>query len=1246
MKKLMFKTAILTVLLNACLVQLFAFDETLNLANGKTATARDSRDFDGYGTNPSFATDNSMTTHWCAQWDGAGNGSWIYVDLANYYMINKVIIDWRDNRWPGGAWKLQVATNMPDGSGSSNWVDVYTGNAGSDVTNGTGIYSFTPTAGRYVRMLGASQSNGYGYNIYEMKVYANDDALPQGAASGMLISPSTKTLMVGQQFQFQSDLVATNGIPMSATFTPSWSVQESSGATIASSTGIFKATQTGTFTINCNTSYESNPFNTSATVTVIPFDITQNVALNKVATTSGETASFGNDDNINTRWRSNNANQQEWWQVDLGTDYAVNNVKVKMNGDAGARNATYDILVSLTGLEGSWQTLVTNAQIPAGSGTELNNHTFTSTPARYVKYQGLTKGGWDHNFAEFEVFATGFYSASASSEFTSVQFSNASVIQNEEVALTIVTNDQESNPYTNATITGVQVTTGSAAGVSLVQRNGVWYATGIVEGTYTLTATGVDNSNGSLVKTGTATLAVTEARRVVTINLTTPFAITKYPTNRAIDLTLSCVDQYGAAISPTIVWDIQGTAGGSVSNNKYTPINKGTGTIKATVNTSAGLVESQSRTFDIITTGTNVALNKTVTSISTATTSGANAVDNNIGSQWIVPDPGSRTYDAWIVIDLQAEYHIELVEVIWEGAFSKTFTVDYSANGSDFTTKYSHTNPDGVETKVNKFYSNPSAARYVRIFSTQAGTQYGTKLLEVYVHGKPTTITLDNDNTLSTSDFTSEQLQNTDLIINSGTLTIDINSTIKSLSINPGAKLTLNASKTLASQSITLKSDATGTATFVDKNSDNLQAITATVEQYVTNGRNWYMSIPLATAASSVLNKGTSVVYYKESTGEWLAPESSTLKKLQGYIQTATTTPLTGETGTVAFTGELNTGTHSINTLTRTAGKTGFNLVGNPYPSYLDWNLVTKTNVSNTLWYRTKVGDVYTFYTYIANEGAGIGVPASVTNNIPPMQAFWIRVLNEGTGSIAVDNTMRSHKDLTGNIMKAPRQDNQKLIRLQVSNGVNTDEAVIYFNEKASNAFDSYDAQKRSNENAAIPEIFTQIGSEKLVINGMNDITYDTEIPIGFTTGTANNFSLTTTEFMNFDADTKIILIDKLNPDVQIDLSQGAVYNFSSQAIAPTTDRFSLVFKAPGMTTNFKNALKHKAQVTVNQHNQLIIFGQEKCNYAIYNAVGQKMTNGTTISDKTIINYILKAGIYIVEVSENGQNYTSTVIIK
>jgi len=1272
-------TTVTMMVVSMCFIQAYAFDSSVNLALSKPATARDTWDGDGGVYSPSKVADGSLSTSWMALPDANGNGSWVYIDLQNNYLVNKVVIVWNSNRWPGGAWKLQVATNTPDGAGNSNWVDVYNGIAGSDVVSGIGTYTFSTLTGRYVRMLGASQSSSWGYHINEMNVYS-DCATSQGAAPSLAIFPSSKILKTTQLYQFPSAILDANGVPLNVSYTPTWAIQGSpAGATINATSGEFRATQTGTYTITCGTTYNSISLSASATVTVNAFDINQNLALNKpvTANSSAVNITFAVDGNNGSRLEGGDGGVgNAWLKVDLGDKYDLSKFQIRWEG---AYSQKYEIYTSLNGTD--WTLSKTVARTLSSPGNFEEEIAMTAS-AQFIKFQGVTAAtGYNTSFYEFRVFGSGYYVAVETPVLTSVTINPASVIPGSTSPLVIVPKNQLDAIFNGATINVVVTNTDDSptTGATITNNgDGTFSVTGVTQGTYKLTATATKDA---ISVTATATLTVTEARRVATINLTTPFAITKYATNRAIDLILSCVDQYGAAITPTIVWDIQGAASGSVTNNKYTPTNKGTGIVKATSTTSAGLIESQSLTYDVITNAANVALNKPVTSISTATTAGSNAVDGNEGSQWVVPDPGSSIYNAWLVIDLQANYLIELVEVMWEGAYSKTFTVDYSENGVDFTTKYAGSNSGGTVTKDNKFYSNPSKARYVRIYSTEAGSGYGTKILEIYIHGKDASVTNNfrttgsgNWNDLSTWQTSSDNINWTPAVVfpttyansieieSAQTITLTENLSASDVNIKAGGKLTLNSGKTLTANSLTLNSDATGTATYVDNGTTTVT--TATVQQYLPAARNWYISSPITT---KTVPTGSIYFGYQESgdnsdfagvsgaTAYWKPyREGTSLTAGKGYIAQPS-----GET-TLAFNGTLNTGNTTVQ-LSRTASATkpGFNLVGNPYPSYLNWNAVTKTNVGTTCWYRTKTAPdlnsntSYVFDTYNAtgNEHTNLGA-TTVSNLIPPMQAFWVRIdAGQTTGSLTFNNSMRSHADVSNNKMKISSSPKllQQTIHLQISNGLNKDETVVYFNPNASNGFDTYDSPKMTNDNAAIPEIFTVADNQQLVINGMNSLPLDTEIPLGFTTKTANTFTITASEMVNLDSGVRIILKDKQNlSNPEQDLTSGIGYSFSSE-VTSSANRFSIIFKSPSITTGIEkpetNALN--IQVYKNLNNQIIIKLNENQNgtVTICNAIGQNLYNNKLTGTSTVINRSFGSGVYFVKVDSNGVSATRKIVI-
>jgi photosystem II stability/assembly factor-like uncharacterized protein len=491
-------------------------------------------------------------------------------------------------------------------------------------------------------------------------------------------------------------------------------------------------------------------------------------------------------------------------------------------------------------------------------------------------------------------------------------------------------------------------------------------------------------------------------------------------------------------------------------------------------------------------------------------------------------------------------------------------------------------------------------------------------------------------------------------ISSNAAVTINESATINSLVIQPGAKVTTASGKTLTTATLTINSDETnGTGTFVNDGTSNIT--TATVKQHLTAGRNWYVSIPISTAYTSALSLANSVVCWDETIGDWAAPVLSTLNPMRGYISTSTT-----GTGTITFSGELNNGEKTLN-LTRTplVAKSGFNLVGNPYPSYLDWSAVdtTTAKIMSSIWYRTKtlpnaqLVTAYTFDTYNGKSGVSTSNGANtITNLIPPMQAFWVKVKQGETGgTLTFTNAMRHHKDDVGNKLKAPARTNSntKLLRLEVSNGLKKDQTILYFNPDASNGFDSYDSPKMSNASNSIPELYTISNNEQLVINGMNNFIEGEEIPLGFNTGEANSFTIKALEITNFDNDLQIVLKDKVL-NIQHDFKIKPEYNFSSNKMNDT-NRFSIILRAPGFAAGItKN--ETKIGWLINRYNgnlQLQCSDEAVGNgsISIFNSTGQKLESKTITGKIVELNQNYIKGIYFVRINSNNRIITEKIII-
>ena len=510
-------------------------------------------------------------------------------------------------------------------------------------------------------------------------------------------------------------------------------------------------------------------------------------------------------------------------------------------------------------------------------------------------------------------------------------------------------------------------------------------------------------------------------------------------------------------------------------------------------------------------------------------------------------------------------------------------------------------------------------------------------------------------NTVSATSYTVEELANSNIVVSSGEFVVNrATVNVQSITIAPGAKLTLGANSLTAStpNGIVLESDENGTATLTGDNAVS----NAVVQQYVTAGRNWYVSPSVSAAGYTTLSRGTSVVEWNEASKAWDTISSGTLVAGRGYIQVATSTPLvTGTTGTVNFTGTTNAGDVTTPSLTRTGSvaTSGFNLVGNPYPSYLRWSgtnsVITDANnsaIGTSFWYRTKNNaDAYIFVTH--NGTSGYTIPADQTPNttitgvIPPMQAFWVRVT--GTTTMKFTNVMRLHADNAENKLKAPKNDERQRLRLQLANGTDTDEALIYFDAAAANSFDNYDSPKMLNNSTTVPDLYSKADNEKLVINGLTEVTDNMTLPLGFTLkAAATGLTLKVSELSNFAVGTKVYLVDS-DQNTQTELLPETQYTFNTTAATTNNEsRFSILFRAPNAPNASPEVEKIKVQVYVNAAKQITIIAPEKCNYAIYNAVGMLLENGQTTAKLQTVNCKLNTGVYIVKVA----NLSTRVIIK
>lgn len=485
------------------------------------------------------------------------------------------------------------------------------------------------------------------------------------------------------------------------------------------------------------------------------------------------------------------------------------------------------------------------------------------------------------------------------------------------------------------------------------------------------------------------------------------------------------------------------------------------------------------------------------------------------------------------------------------------------------------------------------------------------------------------------------------ITINSGTVTINEDrSATGTVIIDNGATLELSASKQLTvgtltnNGTFTVKNGATVKTTTVSGTGTNNVEIQLAGSADNTARQWWYVSSPVSDAKSSVFNAaGTNNLGWFNEAGTppayvQITDNTSDLTVGKGYLFQ------NKSTSTYTFTGgSLNNGNQPIS-LTRTGtteGQRGFNLVGNPYPSYLDWktayDAISTSNIRSTIWYRTTTGTAngMKFITY--NASTNIGTEGA-TRIVPPMQGFWMKVNQDGSGgSITFTNEMRSHATETANPLKAPSAGSNamQLLRLKLSNGSVTDEAIMVGISGASDLVETFDSEKMANNSIEIPELYSFVGTQELAINSVGSLSAGRQFILGFRPGKSGAFTIEANQFENITDD--VYLVDQ-HTSTETKLSAGIVYNFTSDATA-TNDRFNVEFRAPGITTAVTEPNAANTFVFVNEAGQIGVQSAagKNARISVYNTAGQQLASQLATGSVTFIQQSFSSGVYLVKVN-------------
>ncbi|RKE88995.1 InlB B-repeat-containing protein [Epilithonimonas arachidiradicis] len=398
---------------------------------------------------------------------------------------------------------------------------------------------------------------------------------------------------------------------------------------------------------------------------------------------------------------------------------------------------------------------------------------------------------------------------------------------------------------------------------------------------------------------------------------------------------------------------------------------------------------------------------------------------------------------------------------------------------------------------------------------------------------------------------------------------------------------------------------------------------------------------------------------YNESNDKFTVTNDATFLTGKGYAIRAET-GTNGYTKTYNFNGIPNNGNIQYQNLKWTSVNHGFNLVGNPYPSNIDFDLLYQLNPTkmySTVWFWTnnsytaeQVGSGYNGNNYAVYNGTG-GSPATYNpenpydgsiipnGKIKVGQAFIIQAKAGGKDQpLDFSNSIRVTDN--GNFYQKSNPKNRFWLTMtSPSNLVNTI-LIGYINGATDNYETDFDGELFA---VGSDSFYSMLGARKLAIQGKsNNFSTDDVITLGnvFATDGTYKIKLQTAEGI-FD-NQKIYLRDKLLGKY-IDLSNNESYNFAATK-GTNNNRFQIVYKAETLHNN--EVKKSDFQVYKNGQSFVIESSLQLGNVELYDAGGKLIKRINSKEKKLVIDAnVLPYGVYIVK-AENSGNVRTQKIIK
>jgi hypothetical protein len=316
----------------------------------------------------------------------------------------------------------------------------------------------------------------------------------------------------------------------------------------------------------------------------------------------------------------------------------------------------------------------------------------------------------------------------------------------------------------------------------------------------------------------------------------------------------------------------------------------------------------------------------------------------------------------------------------------------------------------------------------------------------------------------------------------------------------------------------------------------------------------------------------------------------------------------------------------------------GWNFVGNPYPSAIDWDKVTRpSGIDNAVYFWDE--SIVQYASYVDGIGVNEG-----TQYISSSQGFYIHATSNTTFSLT--NASRTVGGNNGEFWKTEGEvDFSETIKLKLMGEGYQDELAIRFLAASTLNFDSeFDAYKVQSGDPNAPRFYTEVDGDKVSINSLGALSGTRSEPLFFETSLNGNYTIEISQKGDFGPSCTIELEDT-KTGIFHNLDTEGAYSFAFST-ADNVNRFILHFN--NAITSISESSKETVRISSYQNKvRLTGLNNQKADIKISDLMGRE-THRSSFSNEYSKEIQLPQsanGYYLIQLNINGTLITEKVMI-